>query len=69
MKTLARLEPGHVSRWLASTIWQTNAGPEKGRGHLEETLLICSSMQDVRDSISTFLPPNAVSNCGHLPDY
>jgi hypothetical protein len=45
----SRLEPGHVSRWLASTIWQTNAGPEKGRGHLEETLLICSSMQEEKN--------------------
>jgi hypothetical protein len=45
----SRLEPGHVSRWLASTIWQTNAGPEKGRGHLEEALLIWSSMQEEKN--------------------
>jgi hypothetical protein len=28
----SRLEPGHVSRWPASTIWRTNTGPKKGRG-------------------------------------
>jgi hypothetical protein len=42
----SRLKPGHVSHWPAPTDWRTNMEPEKGTGHLEEALLVWTSMEE-----------------------
>jgi hypothetical protein len=33
----------------------SHAGPEKGRGHLEEALLVCSSMEE-ENNYGKFVP-------------